>query len=249
VKKYYKNEFNIFTINKMIKVGCCGFPVAHSRYYKVLEVIEVQSTFYDFVNPENLRKWREKAPGNFEFVLKAFQFITHPATSPTYKRARHLENLKLENLGNFQPTREVLKCYEILKDYATILKTKIVIFQSPPGFKPEKENIKNMKNFFNKIDRKDFIFGWESRGRWQPEEIEKICKELGLIHVVDPFLRAPTYGKIFYYRLHGGRGYKHQFMDEELEKLAEMVKNKTGYVMFNNITMFDDAQRFLKFLK
>jgi uncharacterized protein YecE (DUF72 family) len=231
----------------MIKVGSCGFPVARSRYYKIFRVVEVQSTFYDFVNPDNLRKWRDEAPEDFEFVLKAFQFITHPASSPTYKRARHLKNIKLENLGNFKPTKEVLECYRILKDYATILKTRMIIFQSPPSFKPEKENIKNMENFFNKIDRKDFILGWEPRGKWQSEEIEKICKELSLIDVVDPFLRAPTYGKIFYYRLHGGKGYKHQFTDEELEKLAEMVKDKTGYVMFNNITMFDDARRFLKF--
>jgi len=233
----------------MIKIGCCGFPVARSRYYKIFNVVEVQSTFYDFVNCDNLKKWRDEVPDDFEFVLKAFQFITHPANSPTYKRARHLENLKLENLGNFKPTKDVLKCYEILKDYATILKTKIIIFQSPPSFKAEKENIKNMEKFFNKIDRKDFILGWEPRGRWQPEEIEKTCKELDLIDVVDPFLRIPTYGKIFYYRLHGGKGYKHQFTDEELKGLAEKIKNKTGYVMFNNISSFDDAQRFLEVLQ
>lgn len=233
----------------MIKVGCCGFPVGRRRYYRTFNVVEVQLTFYDFVDTDTLRKWRDEAPDDFEFVLKAFQFITHPANSPTYKRARHIENLNLKNLGNFQLTKDVLKCYEILKDYATILKTKIIIFQSPPSFKPEKENIKNMKTFFNKIGRKDFIIGWESRGTWQPEEIKNICEDLDLIDVVDPFLRASTYGKIFYYRLHGGKGYKHQFNDEELKGLAEKTKNKSGYVMFNNITMFDDAQRFLKFLE
>ncbi len=232
----------------MIKVGCCGFPVVRKKYYKIFKVVEVQLTFYDFVDTEILKRWRDEAPEDFEFVLKAFQFITHPANSPTYKRARHLEDLKLDSLGNFQPTKEVLKCYEILKDYATILKTKIIIFQSPPSFKPEKENIKNMNKFFNKIERENFILGWESRGRWQPEEIKNICEDLDLIDVVDPSLRAPTYGKIFYYRLHGGKGYKHQFTDEELKGLVEKIKNKKGYAMFNNITMFEDAQRFLKFL-
>jgi len=233
----------------MIKIGCCGFPVARKRYYRIFKVVEVQLTFYDFVDTEILKRWRDEAPEDFEFVLKAFQFITHPANSPTYKRARHIENLNLKNLGNFQPTREVLKCYEILKDYATILKTKIIIFQSPPGFKPERKNIKNMKNFFNKIDRKDFILGWESRGRWRAEEVEKICQELGLVDVVDPFLRASTCGEIFYYRLHGGEGYIHEFSDEELSNLADKVENKSGYVMFNNISSFDDAQRFLEVLQ
>ncbi|MEO0141865.1 MAG: DUF72 domain-containing protein [candidate division WOR-3 bacterium] len=230
----------------MIKVGCCGFPVARERYYKNFALVEVQSTFYDFVNPETLKKWRAEAPKDFEFVLKAFQFITHPANLPTYKRAKHIENLKLRNLGNFQPTKDVFKCFERLKEYAEILRTKVIIFQSPPGFRPEKENIKNMEKFFDKIDRKDFIFGWEPRGKWQPEEIKNICKKLDLIDIVDPFLREPTYGKIFYYRLHGGKGYKHKFTDEELKSLAEKIKGKDGYVMFNNITMFEDGQRFSK---
>jgi len=226
------------------KVGCCGFPVARERYFKNFLVVEVQLTFYDFVNPETLNKWRAQAPEDFEFVLKALQFITHPASSPTYKRAKHIENLKLENLGDFQPTKEVFDCYKILCEYAENLKTKIIIFQSPPSFKPKAENIDNMKIFFNEIDRKNFILGWEPRGRWTPEEIKKVCEKLDLIDVVDPFLRESTNGKIFYYRLHGGKGYRHKFSDEELKELAEKVKDKNGYVMFNNITMFKDGQRF-----
>lgn len=228
----------------MIKVGCCGFPVARERYYKKFSVVEVQSTFYDFVEERTLQKWRQEALDDFEFVIKAFQFITHPATSPTYKRTRHIAKIKLDNLGNFKPTKEVLEFYEVLKDYARILKTKIIIFQSPASFKPERENIKNMENFFNKIDRGDFIFGWESRGRWQPEDTRRVCEKLDLIDVVDPFLREPTYGKFFYFRLHGGKGYKHKFTEEELNLLVEKVKNKTGYVMFNNITSFEDGQKF-----
>ncbi|MEO0095480.1 MAG: DUF72 domain-containing protein [candidate division WOR-3 bacterium] len=229
----------------MIKIGCCGFPVARERYYKKFSVVEVQSTFYDFVNPKTLEKWRAEAPEDFEFVLKAFQFITHPASSPTYRRAKQIDNIRLKNLGNFQPTKEILECYKILTEYADILKTKVIIFQSPPGFKPERENIKNMERFFNKIDRKNLLFGWEPRGNWLPETIKIVCEKLDLIDVVDPFLRDSTHGKIFYFRLHGGKGYKHKFTDEELKTLAEKIKGKTGYVMFNNIKMFEDGQRFM----
>ncbi len=228
----------------MIKIGCCGFPVARERYYRKFAVVEVQSTFYNFVNPETLKKWRYEAPKDFEFIIKAIQFITHPATSPTYKKAKIPDNMRLENLGNFQPKKEIFDCYRKLCDYAEILKTKIIIFQSPPGFKPEKENIKNMEKFFGKIERRDFILGWEPRGKWQPEEIKKICQRLDLIDVVDPFLRASTFGKIIYFRLHGGQGYRHKFTDGELRTLAEKIKAKSGYVMFNNITMFEDSQRF-----
>lgn len=225
------------------KVGCCGFSIARDRYYKLFSVVEVQSTFYDYVEEKTLQRWRREAPRDFEFVIKAFQFITHRANSPTYKRAHHIKNLKLDNLGNFQPTKDVFDCFRILKEYAKILHSKIIIFQSPASFKPEKENIKNMEKFFNKIDRDDLILGWESRGKWQPEGVKRLCEKLGLIDVVDPFLRESTYGKIFYYRLHGGKDYRHQFTDEELEGLAEKIKGKSGYIMFNNITMVEDAQR------
>lgn len=42
--------------------------------------------------------------------------------------------------------------------------------------------------------------------------------------------------------------YRHQFIDEELKGLAEKIKGKSGYIMFNNITMVEDAQRLIKFL-
>lgn len=238
----------------MIKMGCCGFPVSQKRYYKVFPVVEVQATFYDFVNPENLKKWRGEAPPDFEFTIKAFQFITHPPTSPTYKRAKSMtasfsrKDMKLENLGNFKPTEEVFECYKILTQYAEILGSRIIIFQSPPGFKPAKENEKNMEEFFKKIHRKDFIFGWEARGEWKPEEIKRICQRCGLIDVVDPFVRDTTTDGLFYYRIHGGKGYREKISEEKLKELIKKVKGKEGYVMFNNISMFEDALRLKELL-
>jgi uncharacterized protein YecE (DUF72 family) len=29
-----------------IRVGCCGFPMAHAVYYRHFSVVEVQQTFY-----------------------------------------------------------------------------------------------------------------------------------------------------------------------------------------------------------
>jgi len=234
----------------MIKVGCCGFPVSQKRYYRIFSVVEVQATFYDFVNPETLKKWRIEAPPEFEFILKAFQFITHPSTSPTYKRARSLtrstarKDMKLENLGNFRPTEEILECYRILLEYAEILGSKVIIFQSPPGFKPTRENEKNMEEFFKKIDRGNLIFGWEARGEWTPDEIKRICKRCELIDVVDPFVRDTTTDGLFYYRIHGGKGYREKIGEKKMRYLMEKVQGRDGYVMFNNISMFEDAQRF-----
>ncbi|MEW6686410.1 MAG: DUF72 domain-containing protein [Candidatus Edwardsbacteria bacterium] len=233
----------------MPNIGCCGFPVAQEKYYKTFSVVEVQLTFYDFVNTETLRRWREQAPQDFEFIIKVSQFITHPSSSPTYRRAKKLKELNLSHLGSFQPTKEVFDCYKTTVEYAEILGSKILIFQSPPSFSPDEKNIKNMERFFHRIERKNLVFGWESRGKWKPEEVKEICTRFDLIDVVDPFVRDSVYGPIFYYRLHGGKGYRKKFSNEELNSLFEKTKGKNGYVMFNNIAMFEDAQRFEKLME
>ena len=76
-------------------------------------------------------------------------------------------------------------------------------------------------------------------------------------HVVDPFKTLPVYvGKTAYFRLHGlgKRLYYYQYSDEELKRLFEIVKDyeeKTEevYVLFNNLSMFDDAIRFKHYIE
>ncbi|HIC91498.1 MAG TPA: DUF72 domain-containing protein, partial [Syntrophaceae bacterium] len=72
----------------MIKVGCCGFPKAKGIYYQQFKVVEIQQTFYQIPRVSTVQKWREEAPPDFEFTLKAWQLITHPSQSPTYRRLK-----------------------------------------------------------------------------------------------------------------------------------------------------------------
>lgn len=50
-----------------------------------------------------------------------------------------------------------------------------------------------------------------------------------------------------YFRLYGGPDYSHQHGDDELERLKDMATGET-YVLFNNISMHDDALRFVELL-
>lgn len=67
----------------MLKIGCCGFGQARTRYYERFPVVEVQKTFYQPPLARTLDRWRAEAPSGFAFTLKAWQPITHPASSPT----------------------------------------------------------------------------------------------------------------------------------------------------------------------
>ncbi len=235
-----------------IKTGTCGFPVARKRLFENLDVIEVQQIFYRFPKKETVRKWREEAPAKFEFTLKASQLITHPPGSPTYRKAGLEVPQSIKNkLGYFRPTREVFEAWEHTLEYAALLHAEIIIFQTPASFRPTKENIENMTVFFNEIPREGLILGWEPRGNWDDELLLDICSKLDLVHVVDPFKNRSVYAEVVYYRLHGlGKGYRWDYSDEELEKLAEtLMDDRPNYVLFNNTNMFNDAIQFKEILK
>ena len=227
----------------MIKVGCCGFPVAMQKYVRTFSVVEVQKTFYRPPEPETAERWRTISGMEFEFTVKAFQVITHPPSSPTYRKAK----LDINDGGFFRPIKAVFDAWDKTREIAKILNAKIVVFQTPKSFAESDENRRNIKEFFNSIER-DFILCWEPRG-WNEESIREICEKLDLVHVVDPFIGKSVYGQIRYFRLHGFN-YRHKYSDGELEWLAgEVRKFRECYVMFNNVHMFDDAQRFQELLK
>src|ERR671929_9964 len=70
--------------------------MAFADYVREFRVVEVQQTFYEPPRDATLLRWRRQAPLRFEFTLKAWQLVTHEASSPTYLRlhgitgARHV---------------------------------------------------------------------------------------------------------------------------------------------------------------
>lgn len=230
-----------------MKVGICGFCKSQSEIFDKIKLLEIQKTFYKPPLEKTAQKWRKKAPSNFEFTVKAWQLITHPASSPTYRKVKITIPGKRENYGFFQPTKEVFEAFDTTCTIARVLKADIIVLQTPARFTPEDTNIRNMKEFFSSITR-EFQFVWESRGDWDPETIKEICQELNLIDGTDPFKRAPVTEPL-YFRLHGSppgnRMYTYQYQDGDLRTLLSFCEEAT-YVLFNNISMVDDALRFKK---
>ncbi len=227
-----------------VRVGCCGFPKSRRQYFSIFNLVEVQQTFYRPPPVETVLKWRKEAPADFEFTVKAWQLITHPPSSPTYRRLGwKVSPAEAQQCGFFRPTAEVLKAWEKTRDIAQALGARVVVFQTPASFVDCAQNIENMQIFFKKLGQENFLFVWEPRGRWSDKSVSFLCQELRLTHCVDPLERPPLWGDFRYFRLHGGPNYKHKYTDEELRRLRDMVDTET-YVLFNNIEMYDDALRF-----
>jgi uncharacterized protein YecE (DUF72 family) len=103
-----------------------------------------------------------------------------------------------------------------------------------------------MRAFFRQVERAGLRFVWEPRGAWPKALVAELCSELGLIHCVDPFQNEPAAGDVAYFRLHGLGGCSYRYTDADLEKLARLTPREPAYVLFNNKSMREDAERFLR---
>jgi uncharacterized protein YecE (DUF72 family) len=176
-----------------VRIGTCGFGVSKSRYAELFSTVEVQHTFYQPPGISTLERWREETPREFEFTLKAWQLITHEAMSPTYRRLkRKLSAREQQEAGYFKPTAIVKEAWEVTLACAKALQARTILFQCPGSFKPNQENIANLRKFFTGIsetrDREKLNFCWEPRGDWDSTVVKEICMAHRLWHVVDPFL-------------------------------------------------------------
>lgn len=230
-----------------LKIGCCGFAVSQKQYFNLFGVVEIQSTFYQLPELRTAEKWRLSAPHGFEFTMKAWQLITHEPWSPTYRRLREkIDQTKHVQYGRFQTTPQVLDAWMRTSLFAQALGVAVIVFQCPASFRPTKENVNHMEEFFGRVERAGFRFAWEPRGTWPEDQVFRLCEDLDLIHCVDPFKNRTLYGELRYFRLHGVTGYDYSYTHEDLVSLSGWTKGKPSYVLFNNKTMKEDALNFMK---
>jgi len=244
-------------LSPRVLVGCCGFPISKGKYFELMKAVEVQRTFYKVPKVTTARRWRESAPEDFVFTLKAWAAITHPPRSPIWRRA----GIECEDCGELRPTEGNFRAWEATLEIARELRAEFVVFQSPPSFSRNEERVKNLSDFFSSIDRAGVRIGWEPRHEswWEgPGELGRLLDSLDLTHVVDPLSRRGEpldSGPVAYFRLHGryeGRRivYNHQYDDDEIGGICraverELARRERVYVMFNNGRfMLDDALRF-----
>ncbi len=238
----------------MIWVGTCGFGRRREAVFGALHAVEIQETFYRPVSVERAQSWRAAAPETFVFAVKASQFITHPANSPTYRRAgRRIPAEEAPGYGGFQDSRAVREAWEATRVVADALRAKAIVFQCPGSFGPTPENIASIYRFFESI-RTDAVRAWEPRGPWASHIVDKLCDDLGLVHAVDPFAAEPATVGLAYFRLHGSPPgphlYRYAYTDADLSRLRSICEEYDDtFVMFNTDSMASDAARFRALLE
>jgi uncharacterized protein YecE (DUF72 family) len=232
----------------MMKLGMCGFTIGAAAYYRQFRVVEVQQTFYDPPPATTLMRWRSEAPRDFEFTLKAWQVITHVATSRTYRRLRSpLPARARAEAGGFRLNDTVLAAWRATAERARLLRATAILFQCPASFRPTPENLGAMRDFFQQVEQPPGVrFLWEPRGEWPDETVRRVCHDHDLIHAADPFIRPSLTPESIYWRLHGNRSHSARYTDAELRQIYAWLPtdDRDAYVMFNHIPRVEDIRRF-----
>ena len=214
----------------MITIGCAGFPVPATRYFKEFLFVEVQETHVTQPGTGTIRRWRREAPPGFAFALLAPRDIGQEG----FREGRVTETA-LKNLT------------EVAKE----LEGQTTVFVAPPDFNASRANKAALKDFLGSLKKKFRRIVWEPPPHWDADEAEQLAAESGATAARDPLAHGTTKAAFAYYRLPGPAGHKSRYEDPAIEKLAEIAgaaRNENAIYVFANVDMFADAKRLKKAL-
>ena len=215
----------------MITMGCAGFPVPATRYFKEFLFVEVQETHVALPGTGTIRRWRREAPKGFMFAMLAPREIGQ------------------EGFREGKVTETALKA---LIEVGQELEATTAVFVAPPEFTSGRSNKSALKDFLAGVKKKFERVVWEPPPSWDADDAEALARDVGVIAARDPLAHGTTASPVAYYRLPGPAGHKSRYEDPAIEKLAELAsnaKNKDATYVFTNVDMFADAKRFKKAIK
>jgi len=215
----------------MITVGCAGFPVPATRYFRELLFVEIQETHLAMPGPGTVRRWRREAPEGFQFALLGPREIGQEG---------------------FREGKVVETALKSLVEIANELDAKTAVFVAPADFAPSRPNKAAVQDFLSTVRQQFETVVFEPGEGWDPDECDALAEAAGAIAARDPLVHGTSKRPFAYYRLPGPAGHKSRYEDPAIERLAELAREaeheKATYV-FTNVDMFADAKRFKKALK
>jgi uncharacterized protein YecE (DUF72 family) len=212
----------------MITVGCAGFAVPATRYFKEYRFVEIQETHLATPGQGTLRRWQREAPAGFDFALLG---------------PRQIGQEGFRDTGNLQVSLQGLLTV------AGELKARTVIFLAPPDFPQNRSNKSALKAFLAMTGAMFDCVVFDAGAGWKPDDADSLAEDTGAIAVRDPLQHGLSKRNVAYYRLPGPAGHKSRYEDPAIDRLAQIVNaghSQQATYVFTNVDMFTDAKRFRK---
>lgn len=191
-------------------------------YAEHFNTVEINATFYRHFGKHVFENWNSLTPDGFNFTIKGPKTIT---------RDKRLENVE-EELTRFMESAQGLG-----------EKLGVMLWQLPPSFKQDEENLKRLKAFLELLSttiRQVIEFRHPT---WVNDEIFALLNSHHVGWVAAESKRYLSVEKVTggtaYFRYHGPRElYASSYSNDELNQLAQKMRDyaKTNdvYCYFNN---------------
>jgi uncharacterized protein YecE (DUF72 family) len=190
-------------------------------YARHFDTVEINNTFYHLPKLRTFSAWRETAPKDFLFAVKASRFITH------------MKKLKAPKTSSKKLLTRVQRLEGTLGP---------ILFQLPPSWHRDEDRL---ARFLESLpERHRYAFEFRDPG-WLKQEIYNLLKDHNVALCIHDFRGDKTPKEITadftYIRMHGPRkaAYSGSYPPRVLQKWAQQIKEwqrslKDIYVYFNN---------------
>ncbi len=206
-------------------IGCSGFPVPPTRYFKDFAFVEVQETYASMPGASTVKRWRREAPAGFEFGVLAPREIGQEA---------------------FRRGKIVDAALDSLTEIVTLLAARIAVFTCPPELEDSRANRAAIKEFLGEVKKRFERIVLEVPPTWESTAAVDLALAAKVIPAVDPLSFGLAEAKVAYYRLPGPAGHKSRYEDPAMERLAELAlgaRHDEAFYVFTNVDMAQDARR------
>lgn len=208
----------------MVVVGCAGFPVPPTKYFKEFAFAEVADCT---PGSGTVRRWRREAPKTFGFAVFAPKEMVGDAFKESDRQREGFDALA-------QLTKE--------------LDARIAVVGVPDDVPANRNTKSALKDLLVRArEACPRVVVWANH--WGDDDVLKVASDADVHAALDPLKSGVAKGKFAYYRLPGPAGYKSRYEDPVIDELGAIVgtmKHEEAYVVFANVDMAQDAKRLSK---
>ena len=148
--------------------------------------------------------------------------------------------------GPLREDAELTAAIAATHEAATALQARAVIIHTPAELTPgarSKELLRGYVERLPKVPERHYV--WAAQGAWEPEEMQALCAELGLVRAFDPLETASSPGEVVYAMLRalGHRaGFSYSALEDAVTRTMEHGPSE-AFLSVDADKSFDVAKR------